>query len=147
MSTKEQIKHDLKVALKERQEIRLSTLRLLLSEIHNLEIQKRKPVTDDDCFKVLSGALKKRRESAEQFLAGNREDLATKEEAEAEIIQSYMPQALSDEELKTVIESVIKESGAAHTSDFGRVMKAVMEKVKGRAEGIKISQMVKALLT
>jgi uncharacterized protein YqeY len=126
--------------------LRVSTLRLIKSAIKNREIDKGAELTDEDILQVLGSLLKQRTESVEMYRKGGREDLAEKEEAEIRIIQSYMPEPLSDDELKALIEETVKETGASSMKDMGRVMKAVMAKVKGRADGRKVNEMVRQIL-
>lgn len=143
---KEKINEDLKQALKDREKLEISTLRLLLSAIHNQEIEKRAGLSDDEVIKVLAGEKKKHQDSIEQFSTGNRPDLVEKEKAELAIITAYLPAALTEDELSRLIAEAIKESGASRAADFGKVMKLVMASTNGRADGGMVSQMVKAAL-
>ncbi|EKD91071.1 MAG: hypothetical protein ACD_30C00049G0039 [uncultured bacterium] len=145
METK--IKEDLKQAQLNRDEIRLSTLRLLLSEINNSKIQKGSDLTDDEITSVVQKEAKKRRESVESFKKGGREDLAQKEESELKILEAYMPAGLSNEELTKLVEDSINELGANSLADMGKVMSSVMAKVAGRADGSIVSSLVKEKLS
>lgn len=143
----DKIQSDLKQAQLARDEMKVSTLRLLLAEIHNTEIQKGGEVTDEDILLVLSREAKKRKEAAIGFRTGNREDSAQKEEAELKILQSYLPAEMDQGELTKIIESTIAESGATSISDMGKVMGIVMGKVKGQASGETVSALVKEKLS
>lgn len=143
----EQLKVDLNEALKARDEIRVSVLRFLLSAIHNQEIQKQQDLTDGEVIAVIQKQVKERRESIEAFQKGGREDLMNKEEAELDILSKYLPQQLSEEEVKNLVTEVIKETGEGSPADFGRVMGAVMGRVKGRAGGSIVSKLVKEKLS
>ncbi|OGE16831.1 glutamyl-tRNA amidotransferase [Candidatus Daviesbacteria bacterium RIFCSPHIGHO2_01_FULL_36_37] len=147
MSMETKIKEDLKQAQLNRDEIRLSTLRLLLSEINNSKIQKGSDLTDDEITSVVQKEAKKRRESVESFKKGGREDLAQKEESELKILEAYMPAGLSNEELTKLVEDSINELGANSLADMGKVMSSVMAKVAGRADGSIVSSLVKEKLS
>lgn len=137
------IQDDLKSAQLEKQELKVSTLRLLLSEIHNLEIVK-KTISDQDIISVITKEAKKRKEAAEAFRKGGREEQAQKEEAELKILEEYLPAQLSNEELTEIIDQVISE--ALTNKDIGVIMKTVMEKVAGRADGGTVSNLVRQKL-
>lgn len=142
----DKLKEDLKNAQLDKDEIKVSTLRLLLSEIHNVEIQKGGELVEADVISVIQREVKKRKEAAAGFRNGGREDAAQKEEAEAKILENYLPAQLSNEELTEIVDRVIKEVGATSVSDTGRVIGAVMGKVSGRADGGRVSGMVKKKL-
>lgn len=148
MSLKDKITTDMKEALKggEQGKLKLSTLRLLLSEIKNGEIAKKKELSDEEIVGVVSKEIKKRKEAVEQYQKGNRPELAAKEKKEAKILQEYLPEQLSDDELKTIIQETIEEMGVSGLGEMGKVMGAVMSKVKGRAEGSRVSEVVKGFL-
>lgn len=137
---------DLKEALKSRDELRLSVIRMIKASLKNKSIEKMGALTDDDVISVLSSMVKQRRESIEQFTLAGRKDLAEKEEKELKIIQSYLPAQLSPEEIDNIIMSAINESGAKSLSDIGKVMKLVIPKIKGAADGKLVNQRVKELL-
>lgn len=149
MTLYEKIKLDLKKALKEKDAIKLSTLRFLLSALHNqeIELKKRGKLTDEDVIGVIRQQVKQHKESIEAYRAGKRDDLVRKEEEEMKILNTYLPQLLPQKELEKIIAQTIKEVGATGAADFGKVMGAVMGKVKGRAEGKIIAETVKNLLT
>lgn len=146
-SIKERMKTDMIAAMKAQDKDRLGTIRFLQAAIKKVEIDTRKDLTDQDVIGILSTSAKQRRDSIEQFRTGGREDLAKKEEAELAILQAYLPSQLSSDELAKLVETAIKETGAAGPKDMGAVMKALMSKVAGRAEGSAVSAMVKSKLT
>lgn len=145
-SLKEKISSDLKSALKEKNARKTSVLRMLLSDLKNLEIESRKPAADADVMKILSGSAKRHQDSIEQFKTGGRADLVAQEEEELAIIKNYLPEQLSDSEVAKLVDEAIAETGAATAADFGKAMKAVMLKLAGRANGQTVSQMLKAKL-
>jgi len=140
------IRADLKQAMLDRDKLRTSTLRLVLSAAKNKEIEKGEPLSDEEMIAVLSSETKKRRESVEEYKKGNREDLAEKEAAEIEILKKYLPEQLSEEEIQKLVKEAIAQTGAAGPKDMGKVMQALMPKVKGRADGRAVSEIVKNLL-
>ena len=135
-------------ALRKKDALRLSTIRLLLAAIKNLEIAKGKDkeLKEPDLLGALSSEAKKRKEAIEGYRRGKREELVEKETRELEIIKEYLPEELSPEELGRIIEETIEEVGAKDPKDMGKVMGAVMEKVKGRADGKVVSHLVKEKL-
>lgn len=142
----EKIQEDLKQAQLSREEIKVSTLRLLISEIKNASINKGGELSDEDIISTIQREVKKRNESITAFRIGAREDLASKEESEIAILKPYLPEAMSDEELVKIIDESIKSTGATTISDMGKVMGVVMGKTKGRADGNTVSSMVKERL-
>lgn len=146
----DRIQSDLKQAQLAKDEVKVSTLRLLLSEIHNAEIAKSGPpaggLSDQDILSVIQKEVKKRKEAAAAFRSGGREDSATKEESESLILEGYLPAQISNEELTKIVEDTINEVGTTSPQDMGKVMGAVMGKVKGRADGGMVSALVKEKL-
>ena len=140
------IRTDLKQAMLGKDKLRTSTLRLVLAAAKNKEIEKGELLTDEEMIAVLSSETKKRRESVEEYRKGNREDLAAKEEAEIEILKKYLPEQLSEEELEKLVKEAVAQTEAAGPKDMGKVMQALMPKVKGRADGRATSDLVKKLL-
>lgn len=138
---------EFKEALKARDELRISALRMIKASLKNKEIDKRAPLTGDEIIAVLSSMAKQRRESIEQFTAGGRIELAEKERKELEIIQTYLPAQLSPQEIDTIIIAAIKESNASSPADMGKVMKLVVPRLKGAADGKSVNQRVKELLS
>ena len=149
VGVKERILADLKEAMKLRDEVRLSVLRMLLSDIKNEEVSgsERRELADNEVISVLRRAIKKRKEAAEQFRKGGRGEMAEKEEKEIEYIEKYLPPSLSGEELRVIIQGAITELGANSIKDMGKVMKFVMDKVNGRTDGKAVSEMVKQMLS
>ncbi len=144
----EKINSDLKEAMKASEEAKVLTLRFLLSAIHNKEIALRvENLSDEDVVEVIRQQVKQRKESIAAFAAGGRDDLVRKEQSEIEILNRYLPQQISEEELAKVVEEVVRKTGAKTLSDFGRVMGAVMAKVKGRVEGQMAAEIVKKILS
>lgn len=144
---KEVIIQDLKNAQLARDEIKVSTLRLLLSEIKNAEISKGEELKLEEVMSIIQREVKKRKEAAEGFRGGGREQQAQKEEAESKILEAYLPSQLNIEELTKIVEDSINEIGAISIQDMGKVMGAVMGKVAGRADGNTVSSIVKERLT
>jgi len=140
------IQNDLKTALKEKNELQVSTLRLLLAETHNRQIEKQAELTEEDIVAVLRKEAKKRQESVEAYEKGGRQELADKESKELLILSKYLPQEMSPQELEKIIKEVIGKVGAQGAGDFGKVMGGVMGKVKGQIDGAKVSEAVKKLL-
>jgi len=142
----EQIQKDLTEALKSKNELVVSTLRLLLSETHNRQIEKQAELTEEDIVAVLRKEAKKRQESVEAYEKGGRQELADKESKELLILSKYLPQEMSPQELEKIVKEVIGKVGAQGAGDFGKVMGGVMGKVKGQIDGAKVSEAVKKLL-
>lgn len=142
----DKIKEDLKNAQLERNEIKVSTLRLLLSALTYARVDGGSELDDEGILFVIQKEAKKRRESIESFRSGRREELAQKEETELKILEEYLPAQMSDEELTKIVEDTIKELGATSMQDMGKVIGAVMGKVKGLADGGRVSGIVKTKL-
>ena len=132
----------MKVAMKEGDKAKLNLIRMLRSEIRYKEIELGSKLDDNGTIYVLSSAVKKRKEAIEEFKKGGREDLVAREEEELRIIFSYLPEQLSEQELLNLIDDSIAEVEAQSPKDVGKVMKVIMPKVKGRADGKKVNQMV-----
>jgi len=146
MSLKAEIQEAVKSAMKSADALTLSTLRLLLAAVQNEEIRVRKELTAEEIQKIIGTLCKQRGEAIELFRRGSREELAQKEEAELAILQRFLPQPLSEEEVKGLIRASITEAGATGLQDLGRVMKLVMSKVSGRSDGKRVNELVRALL-
>ena len=146
MSLKDKISDDLKQALREGDDVRKRTLRLLLAAVHNAEIEKGGPLDDSGALAVIAKQAKQRRESAEEFRKGGRQDLVEREEAEAAVLQAYLPSAMSREEIAAAARKVIAEVGAQGPRDVGKVMPVLVKQLAGRAEGSEISAVVREIL-
>jgi hypothetical protein len=133
--------------MREKAQLRLDTIRMLKSAIKYREIELMKPLDDAGIQGVISAEVKRRRDAIEQYKAGNRPELAEKEEAEIAVLQAYLPQQLSQDELRAKVDAAIASAGAQGMKDMGKVMKALMPEVQGRAEGSAVSEMVKARLS
>ncbi len=147
MALKERLEQDLKDAMRAKAQLQLSTIRMLKSAIKYREIELMKPLDDAGVQGVIASEIKRRRDSVEQYKAGNRMDLADKEAREIEILQAYLPKQLGEDELRAKVDEAVKKVGAQGMKDMGAVMKALMPEVQGRAEGKAVSDMVKARLS
>ena len=144
---RQRVDAELKEALKSRDELKLSVIRMIKASLKNKEIEKMAPLTEEESISVLSSMAKQRRDSIEQFAAAGRTDLSEKETKELQIVLSYLPAQLSTEELDRILLTAISECNASAPGDMGRVMKAVMPLIKGAADGKVVSQRVKELLS
>ncbi|QYH20386.1 GatB/YqeY domain-containing protein [Corynebacterium aquatimens] len=145
---KEQIRADLKEAMKAKEKERTGTIRMLLAAIQTAETEGTKhEVGDDEIQKIIAREIKKRRESAEIYQANGREDLAGQELTEAAILEAYQPQQLTDEELAALVDGVVTDLGADSMAQMGAVMKGATAKAAGRADGKRLSAAVKARLS
>ncbi len=147
MSLKEQIQEDLTNAMKARDELKVGALRMLKAEIMKFEVSGiKKEANDEEVVNIIQKQVKQRKDSEEQFRAGGRPEMADKEAAESKILESYLPEQMSEDEVREVIKATIQEVGATSKADMGKVMGAVMPKVKGKADGKIINQIVMELL-
>ena len=147
MALLQQIDEDLKVAMKARDELKVSCLRLLKAAVSNQAIEKGKQVLEDgELQEVIGKLIKQRQESVEAFTKGGRPEMAEKEAREAAILKAYLPPAMSEAELKALIQAAVQEAAASGPQAMGVVMKAVMPKVAGRAEGKVVNQLVREAL-
>ncbi len=147
MALKDRLDADLKAAMREKDALRLSVVRMLKSAVKYREIEIMKPLDDGGVLGVVASEIKRHRDSVEQYKAGNRQDLADKEEAEIRILQGYLPQQLTEDELRAKVDETIRGTGAQGMKDMGAVMKALLPEVQGRAEGKAVSDMVKSRLS
>ncbi|HSM92947.1 MAG TPA: GatB/YqeY domain-containing protein [Anaeromyxobacteraceae bacterium] len=147
MPLKEQLDADLKAAMRAKDEVKLSVVRMLKSAIKYREIELMKPLDDAGVIGVISSEIKRRKDSVEQYRAGNRADLAEKEEAEIRVLQGWLPAQLTADELKALVEAAVEKSGAQGPKDMGAVMKLLMPDTQGKADGKVVSDMVKARLS
>lgn len=147
MSLREKISEDMKSAMKARETDRLAAIRLLQAALKQKEVDERVTLTDDMVLAIIEKMLKQRKDSIEQYTAGNRADLVAKEEFEVSVLSAYMPAQLSESELVSIIEAVIQETDAASAKDMGKVMNALRPKVAGRADMGKLSATIKSRLS
>jgi uncharacterized protein YqeY len=147
-SLKERLRNDLTASMRTRNELRLSTLRMVLTAITNTEVAGATPrkLSDSDVLAVLTKEAKKRHEAADAFRDGGRTDRAEREEAEAGVIAEYLPAPLSDDELVAMVEAVVAETGASSPREMGAVMKVLQPRTAGRADGARVAAAVKARL-
>jgi len=143
---RERLADDMKAALKAGETLRLSAIRLLRSELRNMEIAKRAPLTEDEVIQGVAKEAKRRREAIEQFQKAGRTDLVEKEAAELHVLSQYLPEQLDEAEIVSIAQEVISELQAASKADKGRVMGALMQRVRGRADGRLVNQIVDRLL-
>ncbi|MBI5190335.1 MAG: GatB/YqeY domain-containing protein [Nitrospirae bacterium] len=146
MTLKERLKEDIKEAMKAKDALRLSTLRLLTSAIKYKEIEAHKELDDEGVTDVMGTAVKQRRDSIEQYEKAGRTDLAEQEKAELAIIQAYMPEQLGRDQIEAIVKEAAAEVGAAGPKDMGKLMKALMPRLKGKADGKLVNEAVKAIL-
>ncbi len=146
MALMEKIMQDMKEAMKSKEKERLSTIRMLVSEIKKRQIDSGKEFDDNDILGVIKSMVKSREDSVKAYRDGGREDLAEKEEREVEVLKSYLPKQLSEEEIANIVEEAIKESGAQTVRDMGKVMKIVMGKYGSQVDGKTVNKIVKEKL-
>lgn len=150
MALKQQLKDQLKQAMLDKDELRTQVIRFVLSGITYYEINKGGAgyeATDEDVLAVISKEIKQRKDSIEQFEKGGRKDLADKEKAELAILETYLPEQMPEEEVKKYVDEAVKTTGASSQQDMGKVMTALMPKVKGKADGSLVSRLVREALT
>lgn len=147
MGLEERLVDEMKQAMRSNDKLRLSTIRMIRTAIKNKEIELRKKLDDEEIQRVIQGMLRKNEESIEQFRLGGRMDLVIKESKEGEILKSFLPQPLSNEEILRLIDESIQETQASSLKDLGKVMKSVMPKLAGRADGKVINQLVRERLS
>lgn len=147
MSLKEQIQKDLIEAMKAKNETALSAIRLLKTAIMKLETSgPAKEATEDDVLQIVGKEIKSRKESIEQYEKGGRPELAEKERAEIMVLEKYMPPQLSEDEVRSIIKDTIAETGVSSKAEIGKLMGALMPKVKGKADGSQVNKIVQELL-
>jgi uncharacterized protein YqeY len=147
MSLKDQLMQDMQDAMRSGDELRKSTIRMARSAIKNAEISRMAELDDAGVQDVLRKEIKQRRESAEEYGRGGRVDLADKETAEARVLEAYLPQQMSEEEITTEVRAIIAELGATGPKDMNKVMPAAMSRLKGKADGRAVNQVVSRLLS
>ena len=147
MNLQERLTEAMKEAMRAKDSLRLSAIRLIRSAVKNREIEERRELNDQDVIGVLAYLVKQRRESAQVYRDNGRDDLALKEEAELAIIQEFLPVQLSEAQVRELIEKAVRETGAGSMKDMGKVMKLVSAETTGRADGRMVSELVKARLS
>ena len=147
MSLKDTITNDMKDAMRAGDKARLSAIRMLLSSLKYKEKELKREPNDEEIIQAISTMVKQRRESIDQYKKGGRDDLADAEAKEAEVLMAYMPEQLSEDEVRKIIKDTASEIGASAMKDMGNLMKASMEKLKGRADGKVVNAIVKEVLS
>ncbi|RRJ66714.1 GatB/YqeY domain-containing protein [Paenibacillus oralis] len=146
MNLSERLNEDMKQAMKNQDKFKLSTIRMVRATMKNLEIDLKRTLNDNEVLDILSREIKQRKDALQEFEKAGRDDLAEQVKAEAEILAEYLPEQLTEEEIKVIVQQTIQETGASSKADIGKVMSALMPKVKGRAEGKLVNQAVQQLL-
>lgn len=148
MSIKDLLTEDMKQAMRDKEsgKLRLSVIRMARANIKNIEIDEKRELNDDEVLAVLVKEVKMRQDSLEEFAKAGREELVEQAKQEIAILRKYLPEQLSDEELRALVEEAVAETGAAGPKDMGKVMAALMPKTRGRADGKRINTMVRELL-
>lgn len=147
MSLSERLNEDMKQAMKSQDKFKLSVIRMVRSAIKNIEIDQRKTLDDNEVLEILSREIKQRKDSLQEFGKAGRDDLTENLQAEIAILMEYLPQQLTEEEVKAIVQQTIQEVGASSKADMGKLMGALMPKVKGLADGKVVNQFVQQLLS
>jgi uncharacterized protein YqeY len=147
MALMNKVEQEMVLAAKATDKTRLSALRMLKNSLHNREIDLKRELSEAEFLQVVSGMVKQRRDSIEQFEKGGRRDLVDKEEAELRVIQEFLPAQMSEADIDAIIAEAIQETGAAGIRDMGKVMKVLMPKVAGKADGKAVGEKVKLRLS
>ena len=147
MSLKDRISEDMKAAMKAHEKDRLAVIRMVRSAIRQTEIDGKKDLDDEGVIAVISKELKMRKDSLEEFRKGGRDDLVEKTQAEIDVLLPYLPEQLSEDEVKALVKDAVEQTGAASMKDMGKVMGVLMPKVKGRADGKMVNSIVKGMLS
>ena len=146
MSLKEKLTDDMKTAMKAKEKLRLSVVRMVRGAIRQAEIDGKTELDDDGVIAIISKEVKSRRDSIEEFRKGGRDDLVQQAEAEIAVLMPYLPQQLSEDEVRALAKAAVAKTGAASPKDMGKVMGALMPEVKGRADGKMVNAVVRELL-
>ncbi|HEY5996998.1 MAG TPA: GatB/YqeY domain-containing protein [Candidatus Deferrimicrobiaceae bacterium] len=146
MSLNERLRQDMQKAAKERDSLALSALRMALSELKYKEIEAHGELPDEAVIKLLASMVKRRRESIDMYTKGNRPDLVAQESAEIKVLEVYLPQGISEAEVEAIVRETVAAEGAKGVADMGRVMKALMPKIAGRADGKVVNEIVRRVL-
>ena len=147
MSLRDRLTEDLKLAMKSRDQLRMDVIRMIKAAVLNKEVELRKDLDDAEMSRIMTTMIKQRKESVEQYEKGNRAELAAKERQEIVIIESYLPKAVSSEELGALVDAAIREMGTPSLKDMGQVMKTVMARLAGQpVDGKQVSDLVRSRL-
>jgi uncharacterized protein YqeY len=147
MSLQDRIQSDIVAAMRNKDTLKLGVLRMMKTAVKNKEVEKMKALDEPEVLAVFNSLIKQRKDSIDQFRKGGREELAQKEEAEIKVIESYLPAAATDDDIRRAIEEAIQETSAASMNDMGKVMKATQARLAGKTvDGARVSQMVKEKL-
>ncbi|MBM7565643.1 GatB/YqeY domain-containing protein [Paenibacillus sacheonensis] len=146
MNLSERLNDDMKQAMKSQEKFKLTTIRMIRSSIKNQEIDLKRPLEDAEVLDILSREIKQRKDSLQEFDKAGRDDLAKDVAAEIEIISVYLPQQLTEEEIKLIVQQTIQETGASSKAEMGKVMSALLPKTKGRADGKLVNTFVQQFL-
>ncbi len=146
MGLKERLINDMKEAMKSKDRVKLSTIRMINSLIKNAEIEKRGELSDEEIVSLLMKYAKQRRESIQMYEKGGRRDLVEKEKQELSIVESYLPEQMGEDEVREIVREAVEKTGARSVKDIGSVMKYVMPKVKGRVDGSTVNRIAKEML-
>ncbi len=146
MNLSERLNEDMKQAMKSQEKFRLSVIRMVRSSIKNVEIDLKRPLEDQEVLDILSREIKQRKDALQDFEKAGRQDLIDNAKAEIDVIATYLPQQLTEEEIRAIVAETIQEVGASSKAEMGKVMAALMPKVKGRAEGKLVNQAVQQML-
>ncbi|MCL6605726.1 MAG: GatB/YqeY domain-containing protein [Paenibacillus sp.] len=146
MNLSERLNEDMKQAMRDKDKFTLSTIRMIRSTIKYLEIDVKRTLDDNEVLDILSREIKQRKDALQEFEKAGRDELAASTKAEIEIIHKYLPEQLTEEEIKVIVQQTIQETGASSKSEMGKVMSALLPKVKGRADGKLVNQAVQQFL-
>lgn len=147
LSLTEKLTQDMKIALKNKEKEKLSTIRMVRSAIKKAEIDKKAQLTNDEIIEVIAREVKQRKDAIEKYEKAGREDLANKEKVELEVLESYLPKQLTDDELCDIIQNTIQQLGVTSKKEMKKIMETVLPQVKGRADGKRVSRLVQELLS
>jgi len=147
MSLNEQITEDLKKAMKAKDELRISCIRMLKSSLKHKQAERGEILRDEEIHSLISSLIRKGREAAQEFRKGGREDLAVKEEGEIDILYGYLPEQIKSDEIERILKEAISELSAVGLKDLGKVMKVAMNRIAGRAQGKEVNEIAKKLLS
>lgn len=146
MELKDKIQTDFKEAFKGKDAVKLGALKMLRAEMHNAEISKRKELEEEEIIEVILREIKKRKDAAELYEKGGRSELAEKEKAETKVLSVYLPEQISEEEIRKIVKQAVEQSGATSIKEMGKVMAVLMPQIKGRADNSLVSSIVKEIL-